>query len=66
MYDNVGEIIYIMNLLLENDGKEPIKKSELFDAEDNLIPGAEQKIKELTKEEEFEKYIALNKNRNET
>ena len=49
MYDNAGEILYILNLLLENDGRDPIRKNEIFDAEDNLIPGAEERLKELSK-----------------
>ena len=49
MYDNAGEIVYILNLLLENDGREPIKKSDIFDAEDNLVPGAEEILKQLSK-----------------
>lgn len=49
MYDNAAEIIYVLNLLLENDGRDPVKKSDIFDSEDNLIPGAEEKIKELSK-----------------
>jgi len=49
MYDNAAEIIYVLNLLLENDGREPIKKGDIFDSEDNLIPGAEERLKELSK-----------------
>jgi len=49
MYDNAGEIIYILNLLLENDGRNPIRRNEIFDGEDNLVPGGEEKLKELFK-----------------
>jgi len=49
MYDNAGEIIYILNLLLENDGRAPIKKSEIFDSNDNLVPGGAERLKELSK-----------------
>jgi hypothetical protein len=49
MYDNAGEIIYILNLLLENDGRDPIKKSEIFDSEDNFVPGGEEKLRTISK-----------------
>jgi hypothetical protein len=49
MYDNAGEIIYILNLLLENDGREPIKKNEIFDAEDNFVPGGEERLRTISK-----------------
>ena len=49
MYDNAGEIIYILNLLLENDGKEPIKKNEIFDSEDNFVPGGEERLRTISK-----------------
>ena len=49
MYDNAEEFIYILNLLLENDGRQPIEKKDIFDAENNLVPGAEGLIKNLTK-----------------
>lgn len=49
MYDNAGEIIYILNLLLENDGREPIKKSEIFDSEDNFVPGGEDRLRKISK-----------------
>ena len=49
MYDNAGEIIYILNLLLENDGRDPIKKSEIFDSEDNFVPGGEERLRTISK-----------------
>jgi len=49
MYDNAGEIIYILNLLLENDGRDPIKKGEIFDSEDNFVPGGEERLKTISK-----------------
>ena len=49
MYDNAGEIIYILNLLLENDGRDPIKKSEIFDSEDNFVPGGEDRLRTISK-----------------
>jgi superfamily II DNA or RNA helicase len=49
MYDNAGELIYIINLLLENDGRAPIKKNEIFDSNDKLVPGGEERLKEVAK-----------------
>ena len=50
MYDNATEIIYILNLLLENDKKELIKnKSEIFDSDNNLVPGGDKKLYEYCK-----------------
>ena len=49
MYDNASEIIFILNLLLENDGKQTIKKSDIFDSDDVLIPGAQEKLYKLFK-----------------
>ena len=37
MFNNATEIVYILNLLLENDGREKVKVNELFDGKDNLI-----------------------------
>lgn len=37
MFNNATEIIYILNLLLENDGREKVKVKDLFDGKDNLI-----------------------------
>ena len=36
MYDNVTEIIWLLNLLLLNDNKEQINKSEIFDRNNNI------------------------------
>ena len=49
MHDNAGELIYILNLLLENDGRPPIKKNEIFDNNDNLVPGGAERLKEISK-----------------
>ena len=49
MYDSAGEIIFILNLLLENDGKPPIKKNEILDANDRLVPGGEKRLLEVSK-----------------
>jgi len=49
MYDNAGEFIYILNLLLENDGRPPVKRNEIFDSNDNFVPGGEERLKELSK-----------------
>jgi hypothetical protein len=40
MFNNATEIVYILNLLLENDGREKVKVNELFDGKDNLINSA--------------------------
>ncbi len=37
MFNNATEIVYILNLLLENDKREKVKVSDLFDSKDNLI-----------------------------
>ena len=37
MFNNATEIIYILNLLLDNDKRDKIKNSDLFDSKDNLI-----------------------------
>lgn len=49
MYDNAAEFIYILNLLLLNDRRETIKKEDILDQDDNLKPGADILLKELTK-----------------
>ena len=36
MFNSSTEIIYILNLLLENDGREKVKVNDLFDGKDNL------------------------------
>ena len=46
MYDNAREIIYILNLLLENDGRPLIKRNEILDGEDNFVPGGEKRLEE--------------------
>jgi hypothetical protein len=37
MFNNATEIVYILNLLLENDGRKKINTSELFNARNELI-----------------------------
>ncbi len=37
MFNSSTEIVYILNLLLENDGREKIKVGDLFDGKDNLV-----------------------------
>ncbi len=37
MFNNATEIVYILNLLLDNDKREKVKNSDLFDTNDNLI-----------------------------
>lgn len=36
MFNNATEIVYILNLLLENDNREKVKVNDLFDGKDNL------------------------------
>ena len=36
MFNNATEIVYILNLLLENDRREKVKVNDLFDSKDNL------------------------------
>jgi hypothetical protein len=38
MYDNASEIVFLLNLLLENDNKKPIKESRLFSHDRLLDP----------------------------
>ena len=47
MFDRPDEIIYYINLLLQNDGREMIKKNEIFTKEGSLKNGAEQILKEV-------------------
>jgi superfamily II DNA or RNA helicase len=47
MFNNATEIVYILNLLLENDGREKVKVNELFDGKDNLIDSG--KLLELSR-----------------
>jgi superfamily II DNA or RNA helicase len=37
MFNNATEIVYILNLLLENDGRDKIKVNDIFDSKDNVI-----------------------------
>lgn len=37
MFNNATEIVYILNLLLENDRRDKVKVGDLFDSKDNLI-----------------------------
>jgi len=49
MYDNAGEFIYILNLLLLNDNREPINRGDFLDKEDNLLPGADKELERISK-----------------
>lgn len=46
MYDNAREIIYILNLLLENDGRPLLKRNEVLDSDDNFVPGGQKRLEE--------------------
>jgi len=48
MFDRPDEIIYYINLLLENDGREKINKNDFFSAKDGTLKeGAEEKLRNI-------------------
>ena len=49
MFDRQDEIIYLMNLLLINDGKEEIEKDDIFNKDQTLKDGASEKLREVFK-----------------
>jgi len=49
MFDKPEEIVYILNLLLLNDKRETINKSEIFTTDGNLKPNGEDILKEYSK-----------------
>ena len=49
MYDNAGEFIYILNLLLLNDNREPVNRDDFLDKEDRLLPGADKELERIVK-----------------
>ncbi len=49
MFDRQDEIIYLMNLLLINDGKPEIDRDEIFHKDQTLKPGSEEKLREIFK-----------------
>ena len=49
MFDKPDEIIYYMNLLLLNDGREPINKDDIFTSTGTLKDGADEKLREYFK-----------------
>jgi len=46
MFDKASEIVYLLNLLLLNDGREPIEDKEIFDGNDNFVKGGEKRLRE--------------------
>ena len=50
MFDRPDEIIFYINLLLQNDGREKIDRSEIFNTRDGILkPNAEKKLREIFK-----------------
>ncbi len=49
MFDRQDEIIYLMNLLLINDGKEEIEKDDIFNKDQTLKDGASEKLRSVFK-----------------
>ena len=49
MFDRADEIIFYLNLLLENDKRKNITKNEIFDSEGNLKKDAEAFLKNIMK-----------------
>ena len=50
MFDRPDEIIFYINLLLQNDGRELINKNDIFNFKDGTLkPDAEQKLKNIFK-----------------
>ena len=47
MFDRADEIIFYLNLLLENDKRKNINKNEIFDGEGNLKQDAERFLKKI-------------------
>lgn len=48
MFDRPREIIYILNLLLLNDNKKPLKEIDIFDKNDNLKPDGIVKLQKAS------------------
>ncbi len=49
MYDKPEEIIYLLNLLLLNDKREPIKITDVFDTSGMITVKGEKKLSEISK-----------------
>jgi hypothetical protein len=50
MFDRPDEIIFYINLLLQNDGRKKIDRSEIFDSKDGTLkPNANAKLREIFK-----------------
>ena len=50
MFDRPDEIIFYINLLLQNDGREKIEKNDIFNIKDGTLkPTAEKQLKDILK-----------------
>lgn len=50
MFDRPDEIIFYINLLLQNDGRKKIERSEIFDSKNGTLkPGADKKLRDIFK-----------------
>ena len=49
MFNKSTEIIWLLNLLLQNDNRDPIKKSDVFDKNDILTEEGEDILKEKSR-----------------
>lgn len=47
MFNTATEIIYILNLLLHNDKRNPINKNEIFDSQGSLIEEGKEKLSKV-------------------
>ena len=50
MFDRPDEIIFYINLLLQNDGRKKIERSQIFDSRDGTLkPDADKKLRDIFK-----------------
>lgn len=49
MVNSPDDIIFPLNLLRLNDGREPVNKRDIFDSEGNFVSGGEKKFREVAK-----------------
>ena len=50
MFDRPDEIIFYINLLLQNDGREKINRNEIFNSKDGTLkPNSDKKLREIFK-----------------